>query len=555
MSTILEIANLSVAYGAGEGARTVVDGISLQVGKGEIVALVGESGSGKSSTAHAILGLLPAGGRITGGTVSIAGNDVTRAGEKRLRRLRGRVVGLVPQDPMVALNPTLRIGEQVAEAVRLRSVPKASVSAEVLEALRQAGLDDPELRARQYPHQLSGGLRQRALIAIALAGKPSLLIADEPTSALDATVQSRILDHLESLVATMGISLLIITHDLGVAADRAHRIVVLSRGAVVESGRPHEVLANPQHPYTRELIAAAPGLAALDKGSIARQHAVRVDTIPDAQAEPLLELDRILKDFALPRTASRRRSFRALDDVSLTVHRGQTLALVGESGSGKTTALRIATRLENGTTGRVIFDGHDITGLGWKAVRPLRRQFQLVHQNPFASLDPRFSIRDIVTEPLASFGVGSRSSRSDAAADLLNRVGLPETFLGRRPSELSGGQRQRVAIARALALGPRVLLLDEPVSALDVSVQAQILDLLIDLQRELGLSYLIISHDLAVVARISHRVAVLSAGKIVEYGHTAQVFAAPQHELTRKLLAAIPGQREAGPLARSVPER
>jgi peptide/nickel transport system ATP-binding protein len=546
---LLSIADLSIAYGPAGRQRTVVEGFTLEIGQGETVAIVGESGSGKSTTANAVLGLLPAGGRITFGSIAVGGVDITRAGEPVLRSIRGRRIGLVPQDPMVGLNPTLRIGSQVAEAVRRRGVPRRSVSAEVIAALESAGLDQPELRARQYPHELSGGLRQRALIAVALAGKPALLIADEPTSALDATVQGRILDHLDRLVAETGVSLLIITHDLGVAADRADRVLVMSEGRIVEQGHPHALLADPQHDYTKRLLNAAPGLAHLRSGRSSARTVDRVATVDDARATPLLELHSVGKQFALPRTAAGKRVFTAVDDVSLTVHRGQTLALVGESGSGKTTVLRIAARLDTASSGRVAYDGQDITSLGWRALRPLRRRFQVVHQNPFASLDPRFTARDLIAEPLDSFGIGSSADRTRRVRALLDRVGLPQSFLERRPAELSGGQRQRVAIARALALEPELVLLDEPVSALDVSVQAQILDLLVDLQRDLGLSYLVISHDLAVVAEISHRVAVMAAGRIVETGHTASVFSDPQHPITRELIAAIPGQKEAGSLA------
>jgi peptide/nickel transport system ATP-binding protein len=549
---VLKISDLSVAYGVSRGERTVVESIDFEVESGEVVAIVGESGSGKSTTANAILGLLPSGGQVTGGRIEIAGRDVTGFSDRQFRSVRGPIVGLVPQDPMVSLNPTLRIGEQVGEAVRRRGVPKRSTSAEVLEALQKAGIDDPEVRARQFPHELSGGLRQRALIAIALAGKPRLVIADEPTSALDSTVQRKILDHLGHLVEESGVSLLIITHDLGVAADRADRLIVMQAGRIVEQGAPHEVLSNPQHDYTKRLIDAAPGLAHLRRTRPGSRAIERVATIQDAEAEELLRLDAITKDFALPTGLVGRRSHRAVDEVSLTVHRGQTLALVGESGSGKTTVLRIAMRLETATAGRVIFDGQDITETGWRALRPLRQRFQLVHQNPFASLDPRFTVRDLIGEPLDSFGVGSRAARSTEVSELLDRVALPQSFLKRRPAELSGGQRQRVAIARALALRPDLVLLDEPVSALDVSVQAQILDLLAELQRDLGLAYLLISHDLAVVAEISHRVAVMAAGRIVEHGHTAQVFAAPQHAITRELIAAIPGQREAGAVAQDL---
>jgi peptide/nickel transport system ATP-binding protein len=541
---LLTISDVSIAYGTGRQQRAVVQDFSLTVAAGEKVAIVGESGSGKSTTANAILGLLPGDGAITAGRITVGGTDITHAGERTLRSIRGRRIGLVPQDPMVGLNPTLRIGQQVAEAVRLRGVPRRSVSAEVIESLAASGLDQPELRARQYPHELSGGLRQRALIAIALAGKPSLLIADEPTSALDSTVQGKILDHLDWLVAETGISLLIITHDLGVAADRADRVLVMSEGRIVEQGHPHGILAAPAHPYTRALLASAPGLAHLRNGTSEGRTVGRVPAVAVADLEPVLVLERVSKRFPLPR-GSRERSFLAVDDVSLTINRGQTLALVGESGSGKTTLLRIANGLESPTSGSVEFEGHNLVGLSWKQLRPLRRRFQLVHQNPFASLDPRFSVRDLIAEPLDSFGIGSRATRTAAARDLLDRVSLPESFLDRRPAQLSGGQRQRVAIARALALNPDVVLLDEPVSALDVSVQAQILDLLVELQRDLGLSYLVISHDLAVVSEISHRVAVMAAGRIVEEGNTKEVFARPRHDITRELLAAIPGQRAA----------
>jgi peptide/nickel transport system ATP-binding protein len=542
---LLTIRDLSVAYGQAGRARTVVDTISFDIASGEKVAIVGESGSGKSTTANAILGLLPRAGAVTGGSIAVGDIDVTRASERTFRRIRGRRIGLVPQDPMVGLNPTLRIGTQVAEAVRLRGVPRQSVSAEVLESLAAAGLDQPELRARQYPHELSGGLRQRALIAIALAGRPELLIADEPTSALDATVQKKILDHLDRLVSETGISLLIITHDLGVAADRADTVLVMSEGRIVERGRPHAILAVPEHPYTRQLLDAAPGLSHLRGAASSARAIARVPVLPESTAVPILRLDGVTKRFPLPRAASGERTFLAVDDVSLAVYPGQTLALVGESGSGKTTVLRIANALERPSAGRVEFDGNDLTTLGWNQLRPLRRRFQMVHQNPFASLDPRFSVRDLIAEPLESFAIGSRAERTAAVRDLLDRVGLPAAFANRRSAELSGGQRQRVAIARALALRPEVVLLDEPISALDVSVQAQILDLLVDLQRDLGLSYLVISHDLAVVAEMSHRVAVMAAGRIVEEGTTDAVFAAPRHPITRELLAAIPGQRRA----------
>jgi peptide/nickel transport system ATP-binding protein len=532
---IAELRGVSVSYERLGRVTHAVRDLDLTVAPGETVALVGESGSGKSTTAHALLGLLPRSGRISTGSIHLDGEDVTTASANRLRELRGPVVALVPQDPMVALNPTMRIGKQVGEVVRRRGVDRRLASAEVLEALDRTGLHHPELVARQYPHQLSGGMRQRVLIAMALAGKPRLVVADEPTSALDVTVQRVILDHLARLIAETGTSLLVITHDLGVATDRADRVVVMQNGEVVERAEPAVLLSAPQHAYTRQLLAAAPGLA--HGGRVTARH-----TTP-APSEEVLRLESVTKDFRLPRTSTGPGVLRALDDVSLTVRAGQTLGLVGESGSGKTTALRVAMRLEDPTAGQVLLDGVDVTGLGARELRPLRRQFQLVHQNPYSSLDPRFTVGESIAEPLVSYGVGTRQERAARVRELLDQVALPADSAGRRPSELSGGQRQRVAIARALALRPKLVALDEPVSALDVSVQAQVLRLLADLQVELGVSYLFISHDLAVVAQLSHHVAVLRRGELVESGTAAEVLERPQHPYTQELLAAVPGQR------------
>ena len=542
---IVEISNLSVTYSRDGRKSAAVSDLTLVIAAGETVAIVGESGSGKSTTANALLGLLPSGGEISGGSIRIDGADTTRASEKVLRSIRGRVIGLVPQDPMVALNPTLRIGPQVAEAVRRRGdVPKRSLDAEVVEVLEAAGLDNPVLRARQYPHELSGGMRQRVLIAIALAGRPQLIVADEPTSALDVTVQKRILDHLQSLVRDRGISLLIITHDLGVAADRADRVLVMQGGRVVEQGRPAEILVAPAEEYTRRLIAAAPGLSS--DGRVKIRHAGAPAEVSTTEtATPILSIVGVTKDYRLPRSPDGQRTFRAIDSVSIDVPAGQTVGLVGESGSGKTTTLRVALGLEKPTAGRVLFEGVDITDAGWRELRPLRKRFQLVHQNPFSSLDPKFTVGQSILEPLVSFGVGDRASRSARLRELLDQVALPAAFADRRPAELSGGQRQRVAIARALALKPDLVFLDEPVSALDVSVQEQILTLLATLQDELGLSYLFISHDLAVVAQLAHRVAVLNRGVVVEQGATLDVFANPRSDYTKALLDAIPGRATA----------
>ncbi|WP_019929163.1 ABC transporter ATP-binding protein [Nocardia sp. BMG111209] len=534
---VVDITGLAAGYLRGGGIVPAVRDVTLRVRPGEIVALVGESGSGKSTIAHAIIGLLPDSARITAGSIAVRGTDVVGASERVLRGLRGSTVGLVPQDPMVGLNPTQRIGQQVAEAVRLRGVRGPAVAAEVRELLRRAGFDDPEHRLHRYPHELSGGQRQRVLIAIALAGAPDLIIADEPTSALDVTVQARILDHLESLVRDSGTALLIITHDLAVAADRADRVIVLRDGRIVETGTPADILVDSadRDPYTRRLIAASPALA---HGGVLEPRYRTAD--PDGPADPVLELRGIRKEFHTPRGIP---NVIALEDFSVRVERGRTHAIVGESGSGKSTALRIAMGLTAPTAGSVRFDGTELTGRSWRSLRPLRRRFQLVQQNPYAALDPRFSVRDSIIEPLVSFRVGTRADRRARADDLLDQVALPRAFGDRLPAELSGGQRQRVAIARALALEPELVLLDEPVSALDVSVQDQILTLLTGLQENLGLTYLFVSHDLAVVARIAHTVSVLRNGRVVESGSAAAVFRDPADDYTRRLLAAVPGRR------------
>ncbi|GAA5030941.1 dipeptide ABC transporter ATP-binding protein [Microbacterium fluvii] len=531
---VIQITGLAVDYRLSDGRapRRALAGIDLTVARGERVAIVGESGSGKSTAALALLGLLPHNASIAAGSARVAGVELAGASERVARRVRGRVVGLVPQDPTVSLNPTQRIGHQVAEAVRLRGVAKPLVDAEVLTALEQAGIDDPVVRARQYPHELSGGLRQRVLIAIALAGDPDVIVADEPTSALDVTVQRRILDHLDRLVRERGIGLVIITHDLGVAADRADRIVVLRRGEVVETGDALPVLAAPAHEYTRRLVQAAPGLTA----------PVPPPSAP-ADAPVLVRWDGVVKEFALPRAEGAASVERAVDGVDLEARAGRTLAIVGESGSGKTTMLRLALGVERPTAGAVRFDGVEVGALGWREARALRRRFQLVQQNPYAALDPRFSVGRSIAEPLVAFGVGDRASRRGRVRELLDLVGLPTDAAGRRPAELSGGQRQRVAIARALAVEPELVYLDEPVSALDVSVQDQVLRLLADLQARLGVGYVFVSHDLGVVEAVAHEVAVVRQGRVVEQGAAEKVLRSPQHDYTRALLAAVPGQR------------
>ncbi|MTD57232.1 ABC transporter ATP-binding protein [Amycolatopsis pithecellobii] len=514
MTELLVVRDLAVSYRKVPAVR----GVDLTVRSGQTVAVVGESGSGKSTIAHAVIGLLPRGGRIDRGSITFAGQELTTLSERGWRSVRGREIALIPQDPAVSLDPVKRIGEQVAETLLVHGLEtKRGAPTAAEELLRRAGIDEPGLRARQYPHELSGGLRQRVLIAAALAGRPKLIIADEPTSALDVTVQRRILDHLEQLAAEENLALLLITHDLGVAADRAGEIAVMSEGKVVERAPSATLLAAPAHAYTRQLLSAAPSLS----GEPLRPRR--------EGGEPLVGVSGLHKDFG---------AVRAVSDVSFELAKGQTLALVGESGSGKSTTARMLLRLETPSAGTVRFDGADITRLGGERLRLLRRRMQLIYQNPYASLNPKLTIADIVTEPLRAFRAGSRKD----AAGLLDQVALPSAMLKRKPAELSGGQRQRVAIARALSLRPDLVVCDEPVSALDVSVQAQILELLVRLQDELGLAYLFISHDLAVVRQVADHVGVLRAGRLVEYGPADDVLRRPAHEYTKELLAAIPGQ-------------
>jgi peptide/nickel transport system ATP-binding protein len=529
---LLELDDLHVAFGVGPSVVPAIGGASFRVLPGQRVAVVGESGSGKSTSAHAVIGLLPGSGRITGGRIRFRGEDITHADEKRLRRLRGREIGLVPQDPMSNLNPVARVGRQVGETLVVhglatrREAPKRAI-----EILGEAGLPDPARRARQYPHEFSGGMRQRVLIAIGLACRPDLLIADEPTSALDVTVQRQILDHLEMLTDELGTALLLVTHDLGLAADRADQLVVMSQGKVVEAGPARQILTDPQHEYTRRLVAAAPSL------TTARHRTVT--PAPVAQADgPVLEVEHVSKEY---RIRGQRTLLRAVDDVSFAVARGRTTAIVGESGSGKTTTAQMVLGLVPATSGTIRLNGSEVVGLSGARLRAARRAMQPVFQDPYGSLDPTFTVERLIDEPLRVFGVGDRTSRRTRVQELLDQVSLSTALAQRYPNELSGGQRQRVAIARALALGPGLVVCDEAVSALDVLVQDQILRLLGTLQDELGLSYLFISHDLAVVRSIAHDVVVMKDGQVVEQGAVEQILSSPSDPYTQQLLDAIPG--------------
>ncbi|HEX4361437.1 MAG TPA: ABC transporter ATP-binding protein [Pseudonocardia sp.] len=543
---VLRVRDLRVSYSTSVGTVEAVRGAELSIAAGEVVAVVGESGSGKSTLAHAIIGLLPENGRVDGGSVQLAGRELTGLGEKPLRAIRGRRVGLVPQDPSISLNPVRKIGDQVAEVLRThRLADRRRARLDAIELLAKVGLPDPEVQARRYPHTLSGGMRQRVLIAIAIAAGPELIIADEPTSALDVTVQRQILDELATLCRESGTAVLLITHDLGVAADRADRLVVMHGGHIVEQGPVRQVLTEPAEHYTRTLIASAPGLRAPvpSRTEPVLATAASGDGPAAGDGPYLAEVRNLVKEFRLPRVDGRRGVLRAVDDVSFGIGRGETLGLVGESGSGKSTIARLLLRLADPTAGTVLFGGADITTARGEPWRAIRRRAQLVYQNPYASLDPRFNIEEVITEPLRAFGVGDAATRRARAAGLLDRVALPAATLARKPVELSGGQRQRVAIARALALSPELVVCDEPVSALDVSVQAQVLELLAELQREAELSYLFISHDLAVVRQIAHRVGVLRLGELVELRPTEELFDRPRHEYTVNLLSAIAGRR------------
>lgn len=539
---LLSVEGLQVRFGNDEPA---VRGVDLTVLPGQTVAIVGESGSGKSTTAAAILGLLSPGGQITGGRIVFDGRDIVGADARLLRSLRGRQIGYVPQDPMTNLNPVWKVGFQIREALRVNTNGR-DARRRTLELLAEVGMPDPAGQVGRYPHQLSGGMCQRALIAIGLAGRPRLLIADELTSALDVTVQRQVLNHLQRLTDESGTALLLITHDLALAAERAESVVVIHRGVVVESGAAQTILRDPQHEYTRRLVAAAPSLVARDKRSAQIRSRVAAQAAEHVAASTdILVATDLTKTYRESRGAPWRRSeFRAVDGVSFRVRRASTLAIVGESGSGKSTVARMVLGLLAPTSGSVVFDGQEVAAT--HQTLAFRRRIQPVFQNPYSSLDPRYSVLRAVEEPLRIHRIGNRRQRHQTVRDLIDQVALPSSVLDRLPRELSGGQRQRVAIARALALRPDVLVCDEAVSALDVLVQAQILDLLGELQATFGLTYLFISHDLAVVRQISDDVLVMRAGRVVENADTEAVFTRPGHEYTRQLLEAIPGA-SAGP--------
>jgi peptide/nickel transport system ATP-binding protein len=528
---VLDVRDLSISYGVGAARQRAVNGISFRLERGETLAIVGESGSGKTTTAQSLIGLL-SGGQIDGGQILLNGTDIAGWSDKQFDALRGSRIGLVPQDPGNSLNPIRTIGSQLSETFRIhrRGLDARARKAKAVELLTRVGLSSSELRYDQFPHQLSGGMRQRVLIAMAIALEPELIIADEATSALDVTVQKRILDLLDTLKGQSNASVLLITHDLGVAADRADAIVVMQAGQIVEAGRTGEILSAPKTAYTQKLLADAPSF--FSKPLLSRQRLRSPD-------DDIVVVEGLGKHFQLAGSAD---GIRAVDGLSFRVARGTTHAIVGESGSGKTTSIRMIAGFETPTKGTITVGGQNVTSLSRGAWRQLRRKIQLVYQNPFSSLDPRQSVYQIVEEPLLNFEPVPQAEREQRVRAIVERVGLPATMLKRKPAMLSGGQRQRVAIARALILNPDVVLLDEAVSALDVTVQARILELLTELQAEFNLTYIFVTHDLAVVRQIADRVSVMQNGIEVESGTVEAVFDSPRHAYTRELIASIPGR-------------
>ena len=602
---LLSIENLHVHFVTSRGVVRAVEGVSYQVNKGEIVAVVGESGCGKSVTALAVMRLLsqPA-GRVVGGRVMFEGRDLLTLSDEEMRATRGRHISMIFQEPMTSLNPVLSIGLQIMEPLTIHlGMDEAEARARAAELMTLVGITDPERRLDQYPHQLSGGMRQRVMIAIGLACNPKLIIADEPTTALDVTIQAQILELMKDLVRRLGISLVIITHNLGIVARYADRVNVMYAAKLVEQGTADEVFLSPRHPYAIglmrsvprldrprgvrletieglppnllkpptgcrfadrcpyriEICATEPALEPVEPDHLSACHRARElplaaatvgeaadqTIVADLSAQPiLLSVEHLAKHFTIVSRSvfgGEAKVVKAVDDVSFTIAKGETLGLVGESGCGKTTIGRVVLRLDDPTAGELRYDGHDLGRAGGPEMKTLRRAIQVIFQDPFSSLNPRMTVGQIIGEPISVYRLETNAKRiKDRVADLLTQVGLFPYMAERYPHELSGGQRQRVGIARALALEPSFIVCDEPVSALDVSIQGQIINLLEDLQRRYGLTFLFIAHDLAVVRHISHRVAVMYLGKIMELADRDAIYADPQHPYTQALLDAAP---------------
>jgi peptide/nickel transport system ATP-binding protein len=531
--TLFSVRDLSVSFATEGGPLQAVDGVSFDLAPGEVLAIVGESGSGKSVTAQTILGLTRSPNARIEGSAWLRGEELLAASEAQLQGVRGERIAMVFQDPMTSLNPVYRVGDQVVEAIRAHreGIDGDAARQLAIEMLDAVGIPQPERRIDDYPHQFSGGMRQRAMIAMALALDPDVLIADEPTTALDVTIQAQILELLGRLNRERNLATILITHDLGVVAEVADRVLVMHEGRIVERGSVDEVFYSPKDPYTRKLLGA---VLRLDQAPPLR---------PGREGAPVLEVADLVKHYPVKRGLLFGREVdrvRAVDGVSLTVDRGETLGLVGESGSGKSTLCRAVLQLVKPTSGSILFEGREIAGFSRRQMRPLRPTMQMVFQDPYASLNPRKRVGQIVGEPLRVQKAASGAELRRRVQELLERVGLSPEHYNRFPHEFSGGQRQRIGIARALAPQPRLIVADEPVSALDVSIRAQIVDLLADLQRELGLAYLFVAHDIGVVRHVSDRIAVMHDGKIVEEGPADRVCEQPSHPYTRTLLAAVP---------------
>lgn len=560
--SLIQIKNLSVEFQTDDGAVKAVKNISFNIPRGKTVGLVGESGSGKSVSSLAIMRLIPnPPGKVTSGEIIYEDKDLLKLPEAQMRKVRGDRISMIFQEPMTSLNPVFTVGDQIAETLMLhQKLSKAQAMAKAEDLLTQVGIPNPKERIKSYPHEMSGGQRQRVMIAMAIACEPDLLIADEPTTALDVTIQKQILDLLADLQKKYGMSILFITHDLGVIADIADEVVVMYRGDIVERGATENIFLKPQHPYTKGLLACRPSLEKNPRRLPVVSDFMTADgkeKAPDSDAlkskketraisehQPvLLEIKGVKKYFPLQTSffGTVKTWVKAVDDVNLTVRRGRTLGLVGESGCGKTTLGRTLLRLIEPTEGQIVYNGTDITQLDRERMRAMRRKMQIIFQDPYASLNPRMTIGAALMEPMVIHNLGSsRSERLEMAADLMKRVGLEPAMLGRYPHEFSGGQRQRICIARALAVKPEFIICDESVSALDVSIQAQILNLLLDLQEEFHLTYVFISHDLAVVKFIADEVAVMYGGRVVEMNDAVGIYENPQHDYTKKLLGAIP---------------
>ena len=551
---IARIENLRVEFQTKDGIVVGVEDVSFSINPGETVCVVGESGSGKSVSSLSLMRLVEfGGGKIAGGQLLFERKtggqvDLGKTDQDLMRTIRGNEIGMIFQEPMTALNPVFTVGRQLTEGLRLhKGMTKKEAEARSLDLLRQVRIPEPERRLKQYPHELSGGMRQRVVIAMALACEPRLLISDEPTTALDVTIQAEILALIDRLKRETGTAVMFITHDMAVVAQMADRVVVMYRGNKVEEGTVEEIFENPQHDYTKALLSAVPKLGEMTGKSLPEPMRLLGSTGPAAvpipgTETPLLTVRNLVTRFPVRGGLFRRTvaNVHAVEDVSFTLNKGRTLSLVGESGCGKSTCGRSILRLVEPLSGSIMLDGTDIMALDQSALRRARQDMQMVFQDPFASLNPQMQLSDQVAEPLRNFGTHKGSALTDKVADLFDRVHLPRNFMRRYPHELSGGQRQRVAIARALALNPKLIIADEAVSALDVSVQAQVLNLMMELQADLGLSFLFISHDMAVVERVSHDVGVMYLGRIVEMGPRQAVFEDPQHPYTRALMKAVP---------------